>query len=102
MNPLPTLGRWRVVFTGNTALDTETLNTTVAAWSGRALSCGDLIQAVEAIEARYKATSYFLAQAYFPPQKIRSASAILAWAGKKTPNPADNSTPRFWFNLGYA
>ena len=31
-----------------------------------------------------------------------TASAILAWAGKEIPNPADNDKPRLWFNLGYA
>ena len=31
-----------------------------------------------------------------------STSAILAWAGRETPNPADNDKPRFWFTLGYA
>ena len=30
-----------------------------------------------------------------------TASAILAWAGTETPNPADNDKPRFWFGLGY-
>jgi hemolysin activation/secretion protein len=30
-----------------------------------------------------------------------TASAILAWAGKDTPNPADNDKPRLWFSLGY-
>jgi hemolysin activation/secretion protein len=30
------------------------------------------------------------------------ASAIIAWAGKETPNPTDNDKPRFWFTVGYA
>jgi hemolysin activation/secretion protein len=30
-----------------------------------------------------------------------TASAILAWAGKDTPNVADNDKPRLWFSLGY-
>lgn len=58
-------------FAGNSALSTEALNSTVAGWAGWALTFGDLIQAVEAVEARYRAAGYFLAQAYLPPQKIR-------------------------------
>ncbi|MSP96176.1 MAG: ShlB/FhaC/HecB family hemolysin secretion/activation protein [Betaproteobacteria bacterium] len=30
-----------------------------------------------------------------------NVSAILAWAGKETPNPADNDKPRFWLGAGY-
>ena len=58
-------------FSGNRALSTETLNAAVAPWAGRALNFGELIQAVEAVEARYKAAGYFLAQGYLPPQKIK-------------------------------
>jgi len=65
-------------FTGNHALSTETLNATVAPWAGRALNFGDLIQAVEAIEARYKAAGYFLAQGYLPPQKIKDGAIEIA------------------------
>lgn len=65
-------------FTGNLALSTETLNATVAPWSGRALNFGELIQAVEAVEARYKAEGYFLAQGYLPPQKIKDGAIEIA------------------------
>lgn len=65
-------------FTGNGALSTETLRAAVAAWAGRALSFGDLIQAVEAIEARYKQAGYFLAQGYLPPQKIKDGAIEIA------------------------
>lgn len=58
-------------FVGNGALSAETLSAAVAGWAGRALSFGELIQAVEAVEARYREAGYFLAQAYLPPQKIR-------------------------------
>lgn len=58
-------------FVGHSALPAQALEAAVAAWAGRALSFGDLMQAVEAIEARYRAAGYFLAQAYLPPQKIR-------------------------------
>jgi len=61
-------------FTGNSALSQETLQAAVAQWSKRSLNFGELMQAVEAIEARYKEAGYFLAQAYLPPQKIRDGS----------------------------
>jgi hemolysin activation/secretion protein len=65
-------------FTGNGALSTEVLRAAVASWAGRALNFGELIQAVEAIEARYKAAGYFLAQAYLPPQKIKDGAIEIA------------------------
>jgi hemolysin activation/secretion protein len=65
-------------FSGNSALSTEVLGTAVAPWAGRSLTFGDLIQAVEAIEARYKEAGFFLAQAYLPPQKIRDGAIEIA------------------------
>ncbi len=65
-------------FTGNSALSTETLRAAVASWAGRSLSFGDLIQAVEAVEARYKEAGYFLAQGYLPPQKIKDGAIEIA------------------------
>lgn len=65
-------------FTGNDALSSEMLGTTVAAWAGRSLNFGELIQVVEAVEARYKEAGYFLAQAYLPPQKIRDGNIEIA------------------------
>jgi hemolysin activation/secretion protein len=65
-------------FTGNSALSTETLRAVVAAWTGRSLNFGELIQAVEAIEARYKEAGYFLAQGYLPPQKIKDGGIEIA------------------------
>lgn len=62
------------IFTGNTELSQETLDAAVAPWAGRSLNFGELIQAVEAIEARYKEAGYFLAQAYLPPQKIKDGA----------------------------
>lgn len=70
-------------FTGNDALSTETLQSSVLQWSNRALNFGELMQAVEAIEARYKAEGYFLAQAYLPPQKIRDGAIEIAIAEGK-------------------
>ncbi len=66
------------VFTGNSALSTETLREAVAAFAGRALNFGELIQAVEAVEARYKAAGFFLAQGYLPPQKIKDGAIEIA------------------------
>lgn len=65
-------------FTGNSALSAETLSGAVAAWAGRSLNFGELIQAVEAVEARYKEAGYFLAQGYLPPQKIRDGAIEIA------------------------
>jgi hemolysin activation/secretion protein len=65
-------------FTGNSALSTATLNAAVAAWAGRALNFGELMQAVEAVEAHYKAAGYFLAQGYLPPQKIKDGAIEIA------------------------
>lgn len=52
----------RFEFTGNSALSTEALREAVAPWAGRSLNFGDLMQAVDAVEARYKQAGYFLAQ----------------------------------------
>ena len=65
-------------FTGNSALSTETLRLAVAAWAGRSLNFGELIEAVEAVEARYKQAGYFLAQGYLPPQKIKDGGIEIA------------------------
>lgn len=65
-------------FTGNSALSTETLRAAVAPWAGRSLNFGELIQVVEAIEARYKEAGYFLAQGYLPPQKIKDGAIEIA------------------------
>ena len=58
-------------FVGNTVLSTETLRQALAPWSQRELNYGELIEAVEAVEAAYKAAGYFLAQANLPPQQIK-------------------------------
>ena len=58
-------------FTGNSVLSVQTLRDALAPWVGRPLSFGELTQAVEAVEARYKQAGYFLAQASLPPQKIK-------------------------------
>lgn len=55
-------------FSGNSALSTDILNSTVAEWAGRSLDFGELMQVVEKIEARYREAGFFLAQAYLPPQ----------------------------------
>ena len=65
-------------FAGNSALSTETLRSVLASWVGRSLNFGELIQAVEAVEARYKEAGYLLAQAYLPPQKIRDGAIEIA------------------------
>jgi hemolysin activation/secretion protein len=65
-------------FTGNRALSSEVLAAAVAAFAGRSLSFGDLIEAVEAVEARYKQAGYFLAQGYLPPQKIKDGAIEIA------------------------
>ena len=61
-------------FSGNSVLSVETLRAAVAAWVGRSLNFGDLLQAVEAVEARYKQAGYFLARANLPPQNIKDGS----------------------------
>jgi hemolysin activation/secretion protein len=61
-------------FVGNTALSDRTLRAALTKWSGRALNFGELIEAVEAVEAAYKAAGYFLAQASLPPQKIKDGA----------------------------
>ncbi len=58
-------------FVGNTVLSTESLRQALAPWSQRELTYGELIEAVEAVEAAYKAAGYFLAQANLPPQQIK-------------------------------
>lgn len=61
-------------FVGNTALSNRTLREALAKWSGRPLNFGELIEAVEAVEATYKAAGFFLAQASLPPQKIKDGA----------------------------
>lgn len=58
-------------FTGNSVISSEVLSEAIASWVGRPLNFGELIEAVEAVEARYKKEGYFLAQANLPPQKIK-------------------------------
>ena len=64
----------RFNFVGNHALSEAELDTVVAPWTGRSLTFGDLIEAVEAVEALYKSKGYFLAQGSLPPQKIRDGA----------------------------
>ncbi len=61
-------------FTGNHAVTSGVLRQAVAAWERRPLSFGDLIEAVEAVEAYYKRAGYILAQAYLPPQNIKDGA----------------------------
>src|SRR5512141_1784849 len=68
----------RFEFTGNSVLSTETLREAVAPWAGRSLNFGELMQAVDAVEARYRQAGYFLAQGYLPPQKIRDGAIEIA------------------------
>ena len=70
-------------FIGNDSLSAETLQAAVDKWSHRALNFGELMQAVEAVEACYKAAGYFLAQVYLPPQKIRDGAIEIAVAEGK-------------------
>ena len=65
-------------FTGNQALSSAILSAAVARWAGRSLNFGELIEAVEAVEARYKEAGYFLAQGYLPPQKIKHGAIEIA------------------------
>lgn len=60
----------RFDFSGNTAISTEELRTSLAAFDGKELNFGELTQAIETVEAHYKQAGYFLVQAYLPPQKI--------------------------------
>lgn len=68
----------RFDFTGNSALSSETLRQAIAPWTGRSLNFGELMEAVEAVEARYKQAGYFLAQGYLPPQKIHDGAIEIA------------------------
>jgi hemolysin activation/secretion protein len=65
-------------FTGNRALSADVLRAAVAPWAGRSLNFGELIEVVEAIEARYKDAGYFLAQGYLPPQQIKDGAIEIA------------------------
>lgn len=65
-------------FTGNKAFSSTELDAALTAWKGRSLTFGDLIEAVEAVEARYRVSGYFLAQAYLPPQKIKDGIIEIA------------------------
>ncbi len=58
-------------FTGNSAISDEVLQKTVADSQNKSLNFGELIGVVDKVEALYKQSGYFLAQAYIPPQKIK-------------------------------
>ena len=60
----------RFEFTGNSALSSAELAKALTQFSGKRLDFGELTQAVEVVEARYKLAGFFLAQVYLPPQKI--------------------------------
>lgn len=62
----------RFKLAGNQALSLEDFAEVLTPWENRSLNFGELMQVVEAIEARYKSAGYFLAQAYLAPQQIRS------------------------------
>lgn len=68
----------RFDFTGNSSLSSETLRQAIAPWAGRSLNFGELMEAVEAVEVRYKQAGYFLAQGYLPPQKIHDGTIEIA------------------------
>lgn len=68
----------RFVFTGNAAVSEAELQATVSGWKGRSLNFGELMQVVDAVEVRYRAAGYFVAQAYLPPQKIKSGTIEIA------------------------
>ena len=59
-------------FTGNTVFTSEQLQAVTASWVGKQVSFGELVQAVDAIEAYYHQAGYFLAQATLPPQQIHN------------------------------
>jgi hemolysin activation/secretion protein len=86
--PAPAAGDVRVqvthfTFVGNSAIPSAQLSTAVAEWENRSLAFGDLMQAVEKVEAVYKAAGFMLAQAYLPPQKIQAGSVEIAIAEGK-------------------
>jgi hemolysin activation/secretion protein len=70
-------------FAGNSAIESAQLSAAVAEWENRSLNFGDLMQAVEKIEAVYKAAGFMLAQAYLPPQKIQDGAVEIAIAEGK-------------------
>ena len=65
-------------FSGNSALSVQVLREALKDFAGKALNFGQLIEAVEAVEARYKQAGYFLAQATLPPQKIRDGAVEIS------------------------
>jgi hemolysin activation/secretion protein len=86
--PAPGAGEVRVqvthfTFAGNSAIESARLSAAVAEWENRSLNFGDLMQAVEKIEAVYKAAGFILAQAYLPPQKIKDGAVEIAIAEGK-------------------
>jgi hemolysin activation/secretion protein len=86
--PAPGAGDVRVLvthftFAGNSAIASAQLSAAVAEWENRSLNFGDLMQAVEKIEAVYKAAGFMLAQGYLPPQKIQAGTVEIAIAEGK-------------------
>jgi len=61
-------------FVGNRVLAADDLLPAVAPYVGKSLAFGELIEAVDAVEARYSAAGYFLARGYLPPQQIKDGT----------------------------
>jgi hemolysin activation/secretion protein len=86
--PAPAAGDVRVkvthfTFVGNSAIASAQLRAAVAEWENRSLNFGELMQAVEKVEALYKAAGFMLAQGYLPPQKIQDGAVEIAIAEGK-------------------
>ena len=64
----------RFTFNGNLALSEDILRAAVVEYENKPLNFGELVSAVEKVEALYKKEGYFLAQAYLAPQKIKDGS----------------------------
>ena len=64
----------RFTFSGNVNFSEAELHAVVVDSENKPLNFGELMAVVEKVEALYKKSGFFLAQAYLPPQKIKDGT----------------------------
>jgi hemolysin activation/secretion protein/uncharacterized protein YraI len=68
----------KIVFTGNTVIDTETLQKVAADFKDRELTLDEMSQLVDLITITYQERGYILARAYLPKQDIQDGILKIA------------------------
>ena len=61
----------KIIFKGNTVIDTETLEKATASYTGRNLTLEELGELTDVVTVTYQEEGYILAKAYLPEQEIK-------------------------------